>query len=80
MHEEVFSKKVGINPPLIKNPEELSLMAGIPLESEKLTDVPVKTPDQIQPQTIKPNHPSAHNEGDDDEMEVRPENYLFSEL
>ncbi|CAO1302541.1 unnamed protein product [Diamesa tonsa] len=80
LHEEVFSKKTGINPPLIKNPEELPLMAELPLENDEVVAVPVINPVQNQPQTTKPCQPSAHIECDDDEMEVRPENYLFSEL
>lgn len=80
LHEEVFSKKVGINPPFIKNPEELPLMAELPLEKDVVAAVPVKNPVQNQPQTTKPCQPSVHNDCDDDEMEVRPENYLFSEI
>lgn len=51
-------------------------MAELPLENEEVAAIPVKNPLLSQPLRTKP----CHNENDDDEMEVRPENYLFSEL
>lgn len=67
--EEVFSKKVGENPPLILNPEEVPIIADVlddskKNEKEKFAKVFAK--------------PKAKGEiiGSDDE--IKPENYFFS--
>lgn len=78
LHEEVFSKKVGVNPPLLLQPEE------VPIISEMVDD------QMDQKKNSKPNNysnPSSSPQkkqhsrgaqvlGSDDE--VQPVNYLFS--
>lgn len=65
LHEEVFSKKVGLNPPLILNPEE------VPIVSEVL-DESVKSPNKVF------SKPAIKREVHGSDDEVKPENYLFS--
>lgn len=69
LHEEVFSKKIGQNPPLIVQPEEVPIISEVLDETEKLQKeekFPLK----------KLQLPKVDNQESDDE--VKPENYLFS--
>ena len=68
LHEEVFSKKVGENPPLILNPEEVPIIADVHDEPGK------NNRQQVAKAFAKPK-PKVETASDD---EIKPENYLFS--
>lgn len=69
LHEEVFSKKVGINPPLLLKPEE------VPIVSEVINDFGQSKPIIHDNPNVEQLHQNLHVESDD---EVSPENYFFS--
>lgn len=66
LHEEVFSKKVGLNPPLIVNAEEVPIISEMVDSTPESHNLEVKS--RIQ------HHQASH----DSEEEVQPENYFFS--
>lgn len=67
LHEEVFSKKIGENPPLILNPEEVPIMSEILPEANENRNREIKNERQIElPKEVT---------SDD---EVQPQNYFFS--
>lgn len=66
INEEVFSKKIGLNPPLIVSAEE------VPIISEMIDN-----PTENRESKAKPRIPQQQVLHDSDE-EVQPENYLFS--
>jgi hypothetical protein len=68
LHEEVFSRKIGENPPLILKAEEVPIIGEILDESGKAQS------DKIFKEQIRP--PIKIEAESDDE--VKPENYLFS--
>lgn len=71
LHEEVFSRKVGVNPPLVVLPEE------VPIISEVINDFDKdpRKPEQLNNLNMKPFEESQLIDSDD---EVQPENYFFS--
>lgn len=72
LYEEVFSQKVGVNPPLIVKPEE------VPIISEVLEDKSdKKTSIDKSRAFVSPTKSDDSQEAKSDD-EVLPANYLFS--
>lgn len=69
LHEEVFGKKIGQNPPLLVNPEE------VPIISEVLDEPGKASSENFTKVFTKPALTKSEIHSDD---EVKPENYLFS--
>lgn len=76
LHEEVFSKKVGLNPPLILKPEEVPIMAEIVDEANQ-SNRRESVPSQKTPYRVKVEQAATSKIAESDE-EMEPANYLFS--
>lgn len=68
LHEEVFSKKIGQNPPLIRKPEEVPISEEVPI-AELVDDT-----QNLQKPITKCLREGKAEDSDD---EVQPENYFF---
>lgn len=73
LHEEVFSKKVGVNPAFIVNPEEVPIIAEVVNDGPAPAAVADSSKLNSKSQTI--NFSQSTITSDD---EVKPENYFFS--
>lgn len=64
LYEEVFSRKVGVNPPLILKPEEVPIISEVVDDASKI----------YHQERLSPLKQKATRSDD----EVKPENYFFS--
>lgn len=75
LYEEVLSRKVGVNPPLVMNAEE------VPIISEIIDDRVQQTGNTNEPPTLaeayKPVQMLESNDSDEESI-IRSGNYLFS--
>jgi hypothetical protein len=74
LHEEVFSKKIGDNPPLMLKPEEVPIFSEV-LDDSNKTEKKFDTKASnfhAKKETIK----DVKKDSDD---EIKPVNYLFSD-
>jgi hypothetical protein len=75
MYEEVFSRKVGNNPPLLLNPEEVPIIAQLDeANNPKSADQPLEAL-----QATSSAQPICSNVSGDSDEEIKPENYLFGD-
>lgn len=77
MYEEVFSKKVGVNPPLLLHPEEIPIIAELDNDKEHDNHKPVDQPREPL-HARKTSSGTITNSNIDSDDEVQPANYLFS--
>lgn len=73
LKEEVFSRKIGVNPPLIVKPEEVPIVSEVINDSDKgqcKPETSVKTFNNSHEKPAK----DQHIDSDDD---IEPENYFF---
>lgn len=71
LHEEVFSKKIGVNPPLLLQPEEVPIISEMVDDSKQAREkIPSRAP--YKKEAVK----GTGGFGSDEE--VQPANYLFS--
>lgn len=73
LHEEVFSKKVGVNPAFIVNPEEVPIIAEVVNDGP----APAAVADSSELHPKKQNKILSQSTITSDD-EVKPENYFFS--
>lgn len=75
MYEEVFSKKIGNNPPLLLNPEEVPIIADLDeANNRKSADQPREAL-QAKSSAL----PISNTASCDSDEEIKPENYLFGD-
>lgn len=73
LYEEVLGKKIGQNPPLILQPEEMPIAAEVVGDSQNV----IKRESIDDTLAIKV-QPKKEIKTEDSDEEIQPENYLFS--
>lgn len=75
LHEEIFSKKVGVNPAFIVNPEEVPIIADVVNDGEPASQA---TTDSVPSKNSQNSNKILSQSTITSDDEVQPANYFFS--